>query len=208
MIPRAAAAVAATVAVLLTALAGCSRAAAPSSASTPGPRSPSSSASLSATTQQQRYPLGLTRFAAADRRPMPDLSGATLTGGRISLADLRGSIVVVNFWATWCDPCRTESPALVAVAGSTTGRGVHFVGVDEVDDPATARTFVAQIRSPYPHLVDADATLLGRAGQLVPSGAVPSTLVLDTQGRVAARVIGPVTAPQLVLVLDHLRAGG
>lgn len=188
MIPRAAA----TVAVLLTVLAGCSRAGTLPSASTPA----------------QRYPLGLTRFPAADHRPLPDLSGATLTGGRISLVDLRGSIVVVNFWATWCEPCRTESPALVAVAGSAAGRGVRFVGVDEVDDSASALTFVTQIRSPYPHLVDPDATLLGLASQLVPSAAVPSTLVLDTRGRVAARVIGPVTAPQLVSVLDHLRAGG
>jgi thiol-disulfide isomerase/thioredoxin len=178
--------------VLLTVLAGCSRAGTLPSASTPA----------------QRYPLGLTRFPAADHRPLPDLSGATLTGGRISLVDLRGSIVVVNFWATWCEPCRTESPALVAVAGSAAGRGVRFVGVDEVDDSASALTFVTQIRSPYPHLVDPDATLLGLASQLVPSAAVPSTLVLDTRGRVAARVIGPVTAPQLVSVLDHLRAGG
>ena len=197
---------AAGVAALLTALAGCSHVPAPPSASTPGSR-PAPSTSLS-TKPPARYPLGLTRFLAADRQPLPDLVGTTLTGARISLTGLRGSIVVVNFWATWCEPCRTESPALVAVAGSTAGRGVRFVGVDEVDDPATARTFVAQIRSSYPHLVDPDAALLGRASPLVPSGAVPSTLVLDARGRVAARVIGPATAPQLVLVLDQLRAGG
>lgn len=142
------------------------------------------------------YPVGVTAYASASRVAMPPLSGTTLDGRRLAVADLRGHVVIINIWASWCEPCKSESPALVAAAKSTSGLGVRFVGIDEADQAPAATRFLRAIGSTYPHLVDVDGRLLGQMTRWLPQ-AVPGTLVLDSQGRVAARVIGPVTGPQI-----------
>ena len=89
-------------------------------------------------------------------------------------------MVVLNVWASWCEPCTAESPALVRVARSTATSGVRFVGIDEHDQPAAAADFVRSVRSPYPHLVD-DGHLLAAVGRWLPQ-AVPGSLVIDRSG--------------------------
>jgi len=114
--------------------------------------------------------------------------------------------VVLNVWASWCEPCRDESPLLAKVASSTRSAGVRFVGIDEQDRAESARTFAAAAGADYPHLVDSAGSLLASL-RIVPSSGIPSTLVLDRRGEVAARVIGPVDAATFEQLVRSVTAG-
>jgi thiol-disulfide isomerase/thioredoxin len=151
--------------------------------------------------------VGVTTYPVGQRPSIPDLSGATLGGGSLTLSSLRGKVVVLNVWASWCEPCRAESPALARVARDTAAAGVRFVGVDEQDRPDPARSFAASAGTTYPHLVDADGTLLSSL-RLVPSSGIPSTLVIDGAGHVAARVIGAVDATTFERLVTSVAATG
>ena len=115
--------------------------------------------------------------------------------------------MVLNVWASWCEPCRAESPDLARIARDTAAAGVRFVGVDEQDRPDPARSFAASAGTTYPHLVDADGTLLSSL-RLVPSSGIPSTLVIDGAGHVAARVIGAVDATTFERLVTSVAATG
>jgi len=128
----------------------------------------------------------------------------TLSGGTLNLASLRGHVVVLNVWASWCAPCKAESPALASVARATEAQGVVFVGIDENDQNQAAKAFLAGIGSSYPNLADPQGELLAQLRMLPP--AVPSSLLVDATGHVAARVIGPTTAPQMTRLLADLLA--
>jgi thiol-disulfide isomerase/thioredoxin len=141
----------------------------------------------------------VTLLGEGRRTAAPPLSGPTLDGTRFSLAEQRGSTVVLNVWGSWCAPCRDEAPDLVKAAERVSGEDVQFVGVN-VREPgvASARAFVRRYDVPYPSVFDPDGSeLLGFRGTL-PAEAIPSTLVIDPQGRVAARVLGPVDTTTLV----------
>lgn len=129
------------------------------------------------------------------------LSGATGDGTPVATADLRGRFVVVNAWASWCAPCVDEAPALADAAGRW-GPSVAFVGLRVLDGDGTPHPALARL--PYPSIIDADGALLASVPG-VPPRALPSTVVIDPQGRIAARHIGPVTAPILDGMLE--RAG-
>ena len=147
----------------------------------------------------------VTVLAEADREPAPPVEGTTLTGDRVSLADFAGKVVVVNVWGSWCVPCRAEAPHLAAAARRLDGDGVRFLGIDVRDSPAQARAFVDRFDVPYPSLFDqSGSTLLGFRDTLPPN-AIPSTLVIDASGDVAARVLGQVDQTTVVgLVRDVL----
>lgn len=152
-------------------------------------------ASLSGQGDSQGYVAGsglITRVAPADRSPAPVLEGETLDGRQFRLADHRGKVVLVNVWGSWCAPCRKEAPALESAWQSLKGRDVQFVGLDERDRKAQARAFVDSFGVTYPNVFDADGLLL-LGFRDVPPNAIPSTLVLDRQGRLAARVSGEVS---------------
>lgn len=141
----------------------------------------------------------------AEREVAPELAGEGLDGGRISTADHRGKVVVLNVWGSWCAPCRAEAPALVEVARLR--KEVQFIGLNTRDlDPAPARAFVRSFEVPYPNIYDPDGALLLGFGQLPPK-AIPSTLVLDAEGRVAARILGETTAATLGGVIDDVLEG-
>jgi thiol-disulfide isomerase/thioredoxin len=136
---------------------------------------------------------GTTVFPAAERRPLPEVTGRTLDGQALTLRDVAGSgVVVINVWASWCTSCRDESAALAAVATELRGQPVRFIGVDEQDPTASAQTFLASTGVSYPQLADPDGDVLA-ALSLLPRSGIPSTLLVDPGGRMAARVIGPVT---------------
>jgi thiol-disulfide isomerase/thioredoxin len=158
--------------------------------------SPSSSdggvrVSTAGSTVSSALGVGVTSFPLGARPSIPDIAGATLDGPQLALSTLRGHVVVLNVWASWCEPCRSESPLLARVSAATAASGVRFVGVDEQDRADAARTFSSSAGTTYPHVQDPDGSLL-RSLRLVPSSGIPSTLVLDESGAVAARVIGPV----------------
>jgi thiol-disulfide isomerase/thioredoxin len=151
---------------------------------------------------------GLTRWAPPDRPGLPELSGRTLDGGRLDVAAWRGRVVVVNTWGSWCAPCRKEAPELARAWNETNGAGVRFVGIDTRDNDAAARMFVKEFRIGYPSLVDDDGRLMLAFGRAIPVSAVPTTVVVDRQGRIAARIIGPVTYATLRGLIDDTLAEG
>ena len=129
--------------------------------------------------------LGRGQRPAAPHIELPRLSGA----GRASLADYRGKVVVLNFWASWCAPCRDESPLLQRWHEriSQSGHGT-VLGVDFHDLRTDAREFVRDYRLTYPMLRDGDGDSLGDWGVV----AYPETFVIDRLGRIAASRRGPV----------------
>ncbi len=147
--------------------------------------------------------LGLTHFALTKRPVAPSLHGATLTGDQLSLSSTVGNVVVLNVWASWCGPCRSESPALARTAAAFSGRPVRFIGIDEQDDKRLATKFIATTGAHYPNLVDEHGQVLGEL-TLLPQAGVPSTLVLDRHGRIADRFIGPVTGAEITSAVTAL----
>ena len=147
----------------------------------------------------------LTTYVKGQRPPLPELSGTTLDGAAFNVADLTGHVVVVNVWGSWCGPCRAEAPDLARLARETTARGVRFVGIDTRDTPAAAKAFVRSFTVPYPSIVDEDGQVLLAFRDVIPVSAIPSTLVVDADGNIAAKVIGQVTYSTLLgLVEDEL----
>jgi thiol-disulfide isomerase/thioredoxin len=149
--------------------------------------------------------VGLTSYPLAQRQVAPALKGTDLDGQPVSLASLgRDKIVFLNVWASWCGPCRAESPLLARSAKALAKQGVQFLGLDEQDPAAAARAFVASTGTSYPHLVDREGTLL-RKLRLLPQMGIPSTLVIDRHGRIAARIIGAVTASEISQIVRNLQ---
>jgi thiol-disulfide isomerase/thioredoxin len=133
-------------------------------------------------------------FRPGARPPAPDISGTTLTGQHLSLTGYRGSsVLVLNFWGSWCAPCRAEAPDLSALSQSLAPRGVRFLGIDIRDDPVSARAFTQSFGVPYPSLNDpSDELALDFRGAVAPA-AIPTTLVIDRNGRIAARIFGSIS---------------
>lgn len=136
-------------------------------------------------------------FPVGDREPAPNLAGTTLDGQQLDLASYRGKVVVLNFWASWCAPCRAEARNLNAVYAQTKASGVEFVGVDIRDDRTAAQAFQRNKGVLYPSLFDQSARLLLKFRGQAPQSP-PTTLILDRQGRVAARFLQAVTETQLL----------
>jgi thiol-disulfide isomerase/thioredoxin len=149
-------------------------------------------------------------LAAADRGDPVGIAGETLEGDPLDLADLRGGAVVVNVWGSWCAPCRAEAPDLVSAHDRLTAEHpgeVAFVGLNIRDASATnARRFEESFDVPYPSLYDPDSLLLLDLRGEIPPNAIPSTLVLDRSGAVAARVLGRVDEATLVGLVEQVLA--
>lgn len=143
----------------------------------------------------------------AERPAAPDLVGPTLDGGTFRLSDHLGEVVVLNVWASWCGPCRAEAPTLAALAEELDGQGVQFVGLDTRDSDATARSFVERFGIGYPNVIDSDGRLQLLFADSLPPQAIPSTLVIDPQGRVAARALGKVSESSLRGMIEPLLPG-
>ena len=142
--------------------------------------------------------------SADQRQPAPSVRGTTLDGSVFNLADHRGEVVVMNVWASWCAPCRAEAPALAEVATQMATKGVTFVGIDTRDSAVTAQSFVDKFHVPYPSIVDPDGQVQLLFGDSLPPQAIPSTVVIDRQGRVAARALGRVDAATLRGIIEPL----
>ena len=146
-------------------------------------------------------------FTPGSRPSAPAISGTTLSGARLSLSSYRGKVVVINFWGSWCAPCRSEAPTLAVLAERYRSKGVQFVGVDIRDSPASADAFVQNFGISYPSLNDpADEIALAFRGT-VPPAAIPSTLVIDRSSHIAGRVIGQASYASLGNILAKVTAG-
>jgi len=139
---------------------------------------------------------------AAQRKQAPAVTGLLLGGGEFDLAAQRGNVVVLNFWASWCAPCRVESPEFDQVYRQTRQQGVEFVGVNIKDLKSAASEFVRVHKISYPSVYD-QAGKLTLAFRKAPSG-LPYTIVMDKQGRVAAFYVTPLLAGDITPVVQRL----
>ena len=142
----------------------------------------------------------VTFIKIADRKIAPEITGLTLSGKNYTYT--KDKVAVINVWASWCSPCRAEAPILVSLANKYTD--VAFIGILTRDNPANAEAFERRFKIPYPTVID-DSILIGFKGSL-PANAIPSTVILDKQGRVAARISGVVTVASLTQLIERVSA--
>jgi thiol-disulfide isomerase/thioredoxin len=134
----------------------------------------------------------VTEFAKADRAAPVALKGTLFNGTTVNPEDLKGKVTVLNFWFAACAPCRVEAPQLEALHQDFKDQGVQFFGVNLRDEKATADAFDKTFNLTYPSFNDKDGAVLLSVSGIVPPGAVPTTLVLDKEGKVASRVLGEI----------------
>jgi len=191
MIPRRAVSAGAIV-LLATLLAGCTEASSLGSSST-----------LSAGDT-------IAEIAPVDRGEPIVFGGSLETGTAVDSTDWLGSVVVVNFWYASCPPCRAEAPDLEALHEQFAPAGVVFIGVNVRDSAPTATAFNKKFGITYPSILDASSgdVQFAFAGQIAPN-AVPTTIVLDSEGRAAARIIGRIpSATTLATLIENILAEG
>ncbi|WP_433498833.1 TlpA family protein disulfide reductase [Sphaerimonospora sp. CA-214678] len=141
-------------------------------------------------------------FAPASRRAAPAVEGSSLEGETVRLNKSR--VTVINFWASWCAPCRIEAPALKDIAAETKSRGVEFIGINFKDQKSSALAFERGVKSGYPSIYDQSGRLLLAFQGTVPPAAIPSTLIIDRHGRIAARALGAVKYSDLLKTLTEI----
>ncbi|RFA16852.1 hypothetical protein B7R21_01710 [Subtercola boreus] len=140
----------------------------------------------------------VTEIPLADRAAPVSFTGTTETGASVDSSQYLGQVLVLNFWYAGCAPCRAEAPALETLNTKYTDNGASFLGVNVRDQAATAVAFGTSFGVTYPSVIDTDgAVQLAMSGVVAPN-AVPTTLVIDKQGRVAARILGQATAPSIL----------
>ena len=136
----------------------------------------------------------------------PDFTLKDLNGQEIQLSSLKGKVVLVNFWATWCPPCREEIPSMMKLNQAMQGKPFQMlaISIDEGGKEDVERYFKKQGVS-LPALLDSDGKVAKRYG----TTGVPETFVLNTKGLIIKKVIGPMdwAAPQVVAALDEMIAG-
>jgi peroxiredoxin len=145
-------------------------------------------------------------YPADQRKNLDELSGPDLSGKKtVSLSDYTGKIVVINFWGSWCPPCRDEAGQLQAASVALAPMGVQFLGIDVKDEPGAGAAFNASKQITYPSIFDpGQRTLLSIRG--FPTGSIPSTIVLDKQHRVAHIWLQEINSGDLKNVITPLAA--
>ena len=125
-----------------------------------------------------------------------DFTLMDLDGNEISLSDFNGKVLILNFWATWCPPCREEIPDFVEVYNEYESEDVQFIGVSN-EDISTLRSFVEDYNISYPILID-DENIMGKWG----ISAIPTTFVFDKNGQIISKSVGTMTREQLVNIIE------
>jgi peroxiredoxin/predicted small secreted protein len=139
-----------------------------------------------------------------ERAAAPQFSGQLLGGGEFSSTELAGDVAVLNFWGSWCGPCRVETPEFQQVYADVKSEGVQFLGLNVKETSEQfAVAFVDRFGIEFPSLYDPRGEV-ALAFRGYPANAIPSTIVLDTQGRVAAVYTGSVSKEDLRTVVDRV----
>ncbi|WP_405997957.1 TlpA family protein disulfide reductase [Streptomyces sp. NBC_00829] len=152
---------------------------------------------------------GISTVPRSERQPAHELKGETLGRKQLDVADLKGKVVVMNVWGSWCPPCRAEAPSFAKVAEETKAKGVEFVGINTRDtqrSPAIA--FENDYGLKYPSLYDPIGKLIINGfpkGSLNPQ-TIPSTIILDRDGKIAARALKALNEEDLRKLIDPLIA--
>jgi len=146
-------------------------------------------------------------LGVADREPPDgDVAGETVDGTAVSTADHLGKVVVIPVWGSWCGPCRAEAPMLADAARDLADDGVVFLGIDSRDpDVASVKRFQERIGIPYDSIYDPDGVTLLAFHGILPPQSIPSFVFLDTEGNVAARVLGEIDQSTLYGVVEDVR---
>ncbi|MEE1797606.1 TlpA family protein disulfide reductase [Streptomyces sp. NPDC101062] len=152
---------------------------------------------------------GISTVASADRQSVNKIAGETLEGKQLDVADLKGKVVVLNVWGSWCPPCRAEAPHFAKVSKETESKGVAFVGINTRDaNKGPAVAFEKDYGIAYPSLYDPTGKLIVSGfpkGSLNPQ-SIPSTIVLDREGKIAARSLMALNEEKLRKMIDPLIA--
>lgn len=149
----------------------------------------------------------LTLVPPDERQPAPVAAGESLDGKQVSTDGYPGKVVVINVWGSWCAPCRAEADDL-AEASKETADIAAFVGINVRDaQPEQAQAFARAFKVPYPSIFDPDARQLLKFAGTLPATGIPSTLVIDTKGRIAARIVGEVSKTTLVTLVKDTEQG-
>ncbi|MBI4728017.1 MAG: TlpA family protein disulfide reductase [Acidobacteria bacterium] len=143
------------------------------------------------------------RYDPGNRRAVPGFSGPRLAesyAGEITRTFLSGRVAVVNFWGSWCGPCREEEPRLRALWKGYAPKGVRFLGVDVRDAKGNALAFVEEFGVPYPSVYNPDSSI----AYAFRVAFMPTTYVVDRRGRIAAKIVGALrTEEDLARILDR-----
>lgn len=145
-------------------------------------------------------------YTANVRKTAGDISGPPLDSRhkRIDLSTYKNEVLVLNFWASWCAPCRSEQSFLSEVARNTTEDGVQFIGINTRDNRSSALDFQTTRAVPYPSIYDT-ASRVGLSLRGLPLSGLPSTLILDRQHRVAEVWVGQIQKPsQFIAALNRI----
>lgn len=136
--------------------------------------------------------------------PAQSYSVAALGGGTGSLAQYRGHVVLLNLWATWCAPCRSETPSLERLYRQDRGRGLIVLGVDQGESRSTVGAFARALDLTYPILVDQDQ----RYGGAYAAIGLPTTVVVDRDGKIVRGIDGELSFGQMKAAVEGLLPGG
>jgi peroxiredoxin len=135
-------------------------------------------------------------------RPLaPDFTAKSLTGATIKMSTYRGKTVVLNFWGSWCPPCRDEAPTLAVLSQQYGKQGVTFLGDDVNDSPTNALAFTRGVGITYPSINDPGFAVVQKFSQVAPVSDTPTTVVIDKTGHVVGLVLGAVSYGQMTRLL-------
>ena len=135
-----------------------------------------------------------------EQQPAPGFTGEDLAGGMVSLADLKGKVVMLDFWSSWCPPCRQEAPDLARVYSEYAGKDVEFVGIAIWDDPGKVSGYVEEFNLTYPNVIDEKGQIAINYGV----AGIPEKFFIDSSGNVVRKFVGPMDPDALKAALDSM----
>ena len=127
-----------------------------------------------------------------DRKSAPELIALDFNGKEIDLKNYKNKVVVLNVWGSWCGPCRKEAKELQELYVKNKDSGVEFIGINIRDSRVSAEKFITNFGITYPNIFDRDGVKLLGFKDTLPANAIPSTVLVDKNGKVAARQLGPI----------------